>query len=278
MSNKIQHKLLELEVIPPSSLWQKLEEELNQASGDKTVSTKFDQLEIAVPAAAWHNIAAALEPAPEMDLTAKLREAAVVPPPSVWMRIEKSLSSPAIIKRARTRYAAAAVLAGLLFSAAYFLSFSSNERSAASNKEADLIKKEIKKDNALPVVSEEQLNDRALEQSKHTYASVNIDRKKISRIASAYKFAVAEEITPPTETGNTDINDRYIVLMTPEGNFIRVSKKLGDLVCCVSGEEEDRSCKEQVGKWQKQLACADILHAGNFGDILSLVSELQQEK
>ena len=41
MSHKIQHKLLELEVTPPSSLWQKLEEELNQASGDKTVSTKF---------------------------------------------------------------------------------------------------------------------------------------------------------------------------------------------------------------------------------------------
>ena len=37
MSNKIQHKLLELEVIPPSSLWQKLEEELKKPLADRKV-------------------------------------------------------------------------------------------------------------------------------------------------------------------------------------------------------------------------------------------------
>ena len=282
MNNTLQHKLLELEILPPPQVWKLVEVELNAASGDKAWKFRLDQMEIAAPAAAWRHIATALEPAPELDLTAKLREAAVVPPASVWNEIEKRLSSPSVFKKSWMRYAAAAVMAGVLFSAAYFLPFSSNEKLADAKVEKSgrpvVITKKSPDTNNLPVIDQEQIDARALEQSKRTYASVNADRKKISRIASGFKFSSVDEILDTNDPPSGDINNRYIVLMTPDGNFIRVSKKLGDLVCCVSGEEEDLSCKEQVGKWQKQLASADILHAGNFGDILSMVSELQQDK
>ncbi len=280
MNNIVQHKLLELEILPPLQVWQLVEEELNAASDDKAWKSNLDQLEIEAPSIAWNHIAAALEPVPEMDFISKLREAAVVPPLAIWNRIEKSLS-PSVLKRGWIRYAAAAVMAGLLFSTAYFLPFSSNEKLASAKNEKTGSPVTISKDsktNDLPVIDQDQINERALEQSKHTYASVDIDRKKISRIASGYKFSSTDDIIEPNDAVTADINDRYIVLMTPDGNFIRVSKKLGNLVCCVSGEEVDLSCKDQVVKWQKQIACADLLHSGNFGDILSLVSELQENK
>ena len=44
--------------------------------------------------------------------------------------------------------------------------------------------------------------------------------------------------------------------MTPDGNIIRMSKKWSGLVCCVSGEEQDEDCKNQIKKWQKKIATA----------------------
>src|SRR5690606_8024204 len=68
------------------------------------------------------------------------------------------------------------------------------------------------------------------------------------------------------------VSNRYIMLMTPEGNIIRMSRKLGDLVCCVSGEEQDDDCIEQMKKWREQLASPNHGHAaGSFMDILGLL-------
>ena len=73
------------------------------------------------------------------------------------------------------------------------------------------------------------------------------------------------------------IAGRYIMLMTPEGNIIRMSKKWSDLVCCVSGEEQDEDCKLQIKKWQKKLATSPINPTpGNFMDILELVNSLDE--
>lgn len=278
MSNTIQHKLEELEIIPPVQVWQQIAKELDMSAGDQQLRSAFDQLAIEAPPAVWNNITAALEPVAEADLTAKLREAAVVPPDSIWQEIQKKLDAPVGNKTKWIRYAAAALMAGILFSSAYFLSFSSSEKQASAIIESAPVLDKTATTNQLPLITQEQIDDRALEQSKKTYASVDLSHKKISRIASNFEFASSDGIISSNDPGMADINDRYIVLMTPDGNFIRVSKKLGDLVCCVSGEEEDPACKQQMGKWQKQLASADLSHSGDFGDILKLVTELQQEK
>jgi hypothetical protein len=62
------------------------------------------------------------------------------------------------------------------------------------------------------------------------------------------------------------------MLMTPNG-IVRVSKKLGDIVCCVTGEAEDEDCKDQLKKWQQKMATTTVA-PGNFMDILTLVSSL----
>ena len=73
------------------------------------------------------------------------------------------------------------------------------------------------------------------------------------------------------------LTDRYIMLMTPDGNIIRMSKKWSDLVCCVSGEEQDADCKDQLKKWQEKMAASSLAPSpGNFMDILSLVNSLDE--
>ncbi len=80
------------------------------------------------------------------------------------------------------------------------------------------------------------------------------------------------------ELSPTNIADRYVMLMTPNG-IVRMSKKLGNLVCCVSGQEQDEDCKDQLKKWQEKIACSPVAPSpGNFMDILSLVSSLNNNE
>jgi hypothetical protein len=55
-----------------------------------------------------------------------------------------------------------------------------------------------------------------------------------------------------------------------------MSKKLTDMVCCVSGEDENDECKDQMKKWREKIICSPTCHsAGSFMDILGLVAALQ---
>jgi hypothetical protein len=87
--------------------------------------------------------------------------------------------------------------------------------------------------------------------------------------------AIANHAVYAYEDYVPDLADRYVMLMTPEGSIIRMSKKLGDLICCVSGEEQGDGCKDQLKKWQEQMAMSSLAPSpANFLDILSLVNSL----
>ena len=61
--------------------------------------------------------------------------------------------------------------------------------------------------------------------------------------------------------------------MTPEGNIIRVSKKLGGMVCCLSGEAEDPACTDQLKKWREKMITSSLGHSGDsFLDLLLLIN------
>lgn len=70
-----------------------------------------------------------------------------------------------------------------------------------------------------------------------------------------------------------DIAERYITLMTPDGDFIRMSKKLGPLVCCVTGQEQDDQCRSQIRRLQQELATSPV-GQGNVLDVLDMVNSL----
>jgi len=245
MSNKIQHKLYNYEQVPPESVWSKISSEL--------------------------------------DLHAKLYSAEVTPPAAAWDKIEDALNEG---KPKRIiplfRYAAAAVIIGLMTWAGLRL-INTNKSAPTVVKTNPPAEEKIKAPEAAPANNNDQVavntetedarNDAALEASKKTYAKLDGAKKKRLNTVSGFHFSgfTSADAIPSVER----IQDRYIVLMNPDGNFIRVSKKLSNMVCCVSGEEQDADCKDQMEKWRKQLACSSASHPGNFLDILDLVSSLQ---
>ncbi|MEO7983813.1 MAG: hypothetical protein ABI688_07010, partial [Bacteroidota bacterium] len=132
---------------------------------------------------------------------------------------------------------------------------------------------------------EEARNDAALEDSKKTFAKLDVSttRSKIKNAANFFFVPDNDDIPgtrgldyETTQSPAIDISNRYIMLMTPEGNIIRMSKKLRELVCCVSGEVEDKECVDQMKKWRDILANPSINHSSNnFIDLLSLMDCMQ---
>jgi hypothetical protein len=250
-----------------------------------TAKDKLYNIEVTPPGHCWEKIAAKLdEPVLASGIAEKLLAAEIVPPASVWEKIEGSLDeNKAIRKRPGLvpilRYAAAAVVIGLIAFGIFYIQGNKTNSGSLAKNEPKQITQPIAP--VAPVVedkvttTDEARNDAALEQSKKTYAK--LDRKKKPAAYIHYRDDISSNDYADAAISNENITDRYIVLMTPDGHFIRMSKKLSDLVCCVSGEEQDKDCIDQMEKWRKQLACSSSTHPGNFGDILSLVSSLQED-
>jgi len=150
------------------------------------------------------------------------------------------------------------------------------------------------------ITDDEARNDAALENSKQTYASLDSrEKRKMKKVSEEFFQTPADpvivsanfnpvhtfeelecsDVNAPAFASNNnaiDIAGRYTMLMTPDGHFIRVSKKLGALVCCVSGEEQDDDCIDQLKKWRKKIANSPVTPSpGNFMDILDLLSTLK---
>lgn len=305
MNTTIQHKLLNWETTPPDGIWPKIAGDLDDAAAGFQFPRKLQEMAVAPPAGAWENIVAGLESA--TPAAVKLYAAEITPPAAVWNNIQHSLDvtqEAAIPEHRRLspllKYAAAAaIISFLAFGALQLLKPGKRETEIVSGKSAtpsieaiehanaglDAAHEEADNTVAVSTDDQEARNDAALEASKKTYAKLDIAPSKKADIASAFRFSSYVDEADPGQHGSEGYQegvspeeakaDRYILLMTPDGHFIRMSKKLSSLVCCVSGEEQDKNCKTQVDKWRKQLACSDVSHPGNFMDILSLVGSLQ---
>ncbi|MBK6935468.1 MAG: hypothetical protein IPH18_00175 [Chitinophagaceae bacterium] len=155
--------------------------------------------------------------------------------------------------------------------------FQHNEQSALTNENSSLV---------LTGEEEEARNDAALEASKKVYASIDIPKiKSKAKVASGFYFtneniAAADPdftLVQP-KMGNLSLEDRYYMMITKEGKVIRMSKKLGHIACCISGEEHDTECINQLKKWQEKLASQHGTNSpGNFMDLLSLVNALEEK-
>jgi hypothetical protein len=286
-------------------LWKKIADELDDSASGLQFPAKLSSLAIEPPAYIWNNIAGSLDAeGVSEDISAKLYTAEVIPPSAAWKKIQTSLDAEnetEVPGHRRLfpllRYAAAAVVIGLVaYGALQFFQPGKKDTPVVSLNNLPVT------GTVIPVVSErpdiqhadivintnddEARNDAALEASKKTYARVDIPALKRTDAAAAFNFAHLLSAEDIHESGNSGYEEglasevnytasRYIVLMTPDGHFIRMSKKLSNLVCCVSGEEQDANCRNQVQKWRKQLACSNTAHPGNFLDILSLLGSLQ---
>lgn len=306
MSTVIQQKLLHHEVTPPDGVWENIASDLDDAALEYRFPALLNNLSVSPPNVIWDKISSTLDNAyTTEDISAKLYAAEVTPPAVAWLNITAELDAvdeDPVPKYRRIspiiKFAAAAVITGFLAFGAIRL-FNGNDKAGATaaldpkNTVAEAVTHDATDTNPLAKVNnsltandpDEARNDAALEESKHSYAKLDINHSKISTIAAGFSFTDYADEDNITESGISSVNmakadnsDRYVVLMTPDGHLIRMSKKLSNLVCCVSGEEADQQCKNQVEKWRKQLACSEASHPGNFMDILSLVGSLQENQ
>lgn len=278
------------------------------------LQNKMYNYELNPPPGVWEKIAATLEESePVQEFPAKLYGLEVDPPGTAWENIKTSLAEiqPGTPGKRRLmpwlRYAAAAVMVGFIaWGSILFLHKGSGNNKLASEEliqpgkvVGDAISKNNDNTGNNITISDtdETRNDAALEASKKTFAKLDVVAgSKIKKITNNYFDTVEPVNEPEKETfselhfaggaeslaHNYEINtnssaDRYITLMTPDGNIIRMSKKLSGLVCCVSGEEQDEDCKDQMETWRKKIACSSITSSpDNFMDILNLVNSLQE--
>ena len=270
MNSGLQHKMLNYEVTPPENTWNKIAAALDESNLSDEFPDKLYNLEVNPPVSAWDKISASLE-----------------------------AEQPAIVKESRKilpifRYAAAAAIIGLIaFGSIKFFTSKNGENEIAKN--SVLLKDSVtsgtqenikQPDNNLPI-PEEARDEAALEESKRTLAKLDMtETRRIKQTVNRESGNIINEIassemTAPSFALNETISDmasRYIMLMTPEGNIIRMSKKWSNLLCCVSGEEQDEDCKDQLKIWREKIVNSSAApSSGNFMDILSLVNSLQDK-
>ncbi|MEO6613187.1 MAG: hypothetical protein ABIT05_14980 [Chitinophagaceae bacterium] len=307
MSSGLQQKMYNFEVTPPAGAWEKIAAELDESELSRQYPSRLHDIEITPPAYAWQEIAAALdEPVTAQGYAGKLSAMEVLPPPFVWEKIKTSLDTEQEAKISERRispwlkYAAAAILTGVLaWGGIRLFDNRAKNTGLASKVQADpsRINQPLNQEKAINIPDkniavtditasmDEARNDAALEASKKTVAKLGTRHEsKIKNAAAFYFNAPEEDEYHPGTRGldieaimpAADITSRYILLMTPDGNIIRMSKKLSDLVCCVSGEEQDKNCADQMKRWREKIANPSGTHSsGNFMDILSMVNSLQ---
>ena len=274
MSNSLQNKILNYEVVPPAGAWKKIEEALDESELANEFPSKLYDAEVTAPISAWNKITTALDAEHETTIPEKRR---IFP---------------------FLKYAAAAIVIGLLaWGGLQLFDNGSAQKEVVSqellhpennNPELSTGQNIESPDEDIAsagnkISAEEARNDAALEASKKTFAKLDMRVKsRIKEIASGFYFtpSTGEENMPgmmsndEITTGN--LSNRYITLMTPEGNIIRMSKKLTDMACCVSGEDENEECKDQMKKWREKIICSPTCHStGSFMDMFHLVGTLQ---
>ena len=271
-----QHKLYDYQVTPPAEVWSNIATELEEWQQLKPLGQKMEALEVAPPAQAWNNVLENLEEEKAFDhLSDRLKQLEIPPPVQLWSKIESELPRAVAVPKSApvkkgsfkwARYAVAATVVGLLCFATFHMIEKSNKDSKT-------------------ILSRFENNDRKNDQQ---IASLDKKEKESTKQAPSLTGhpSVPDAHTQPTQiktaAGNTytttveknkSLQGRYILLMTEDGNVVRISKKLGNIADCVAGASSGSECSGQIEQWQKQLAKAPVTATPDtFLDLLDLAS------
>jgi hypothetical protein len=293
--SSLQDKMYNHEVTPPANAWDKIAAALDESETENKFPSKLYNSEINPPAEVWSAIATTLDQNEnQYAFPARLYNLEIDPPAGTWNKIDSSLHTPAEtvvpVRRLHPffRYAVAALFIGAV---AYGIIMTVNNNDDDSNTAATIIKDSNNSAKKTPAATAPiqatilpQVDD-MLDKARNLVARV--DRKKTNRrITPSFVSHAVDDVTIDANLSQSiyayadhvpDIADRYVMLMTPDGNIIRMSKKWSDLLCCVSGEDQDAGCKNQLKKWQEKIAASSLAPSpGNFMDILGLVSSLDE--
>jgi hypothetical protein len=261
-----------------------------------SLKNKLYNYEQTPPAKAWDKIAAALDESHLSDaFPSKLYNSEVTPPAAAWDKITTSLDGeegPKVVRMEKRgfaflRYAAAVLVIGLI-TLGIVKWTGSNKGTTSATEGLATTQEHQSTDKQTPPPDENSIADNNPER-ENTIPDENIPHSSSSLIKTTKYRKVKdsnisdENITPTSaiyayNEHTPNLAERYVMLMTSNG-IVRMSKKLGNIVCCVAGEEQDKDCKDQIKKWQEKLAASPVAPApGNFMDILGLVSSLNENE
>lgn len=260
-SRKLADRLTVLEVTPPATLWSAISDELAIIGEDKELAKKLYHTEAAVPPMAWDHITREMDDQKALEIIEKkLSQVQVTPPNAAWINIIKELEGkkqqPALVvpmNHGWLKYAAAACFIAIVSISAFFIlsdSNSSNNYTAGSGNASN--SQQVK--NVLQPTTPHQAD--AASTQRQALAGIR------TRLGNAYSAS---------NERNSDLQNRYIILMTQDGNIVRMSKKVSNMADCIAGE--DHSCDDQISKWQKEMASSNAAASpDNFLDILDMAS------
>lgn len=299
--SSLKDKMGNYEVMPPANAWDKITAALDESHQQDQFPTRLQAMEITPPAGAWDKIITALDSDVEdAQYPSRLHAMEIDPPGNAWNKIAASLEAeekPSAIVvnhpsrfRQVLRYAAAAVVVGALAFGILQWTGSSDKSTTGTAITKVNAEQAEKKNSVISTPTISSPDNTASANTENNQASTliaKLDRpyKNSSRRvnSSGVQNAVysTNDVKPRGIYTYNDhvpsVADRYIMLMTPDGNFIRMSKKWGNLVCCVSGEDPAADCKDQLKKWQEKMATSSLTtSAGNVMDLLNIVNSLDE--
>jgi hypothetical protein len=268
----LRDKMYNHEVTPPNHCWENISIDLDDAAMNHEFPSNLYNMEVTPPITAWEKLNAAFNPNTDP--------------------IVKPFSTKGfpILK-----YAAAAIVVGIIAFTILKLVVNNNNNSDNANPVAET-KDTSKSRNNLSAEAKDVVtspndvakDEQLAEQNKNLATSLDPHLKKIDKKVNPHSgvYKTKETFGPETELSRSiyayedhvpDIAERYVMLMTPDGHFIRMAKRWSELLCCVSGEEQDADCKDQLKKWQQKIATSALAPSpANFLDILGLVNSLQE--
>ena len=284
MNNSWSDRLKQVESVPPEKGWDKIAASLDESFTGRAFPITLYNLEAEPPAGAWKSIQDTLD-----------QEIRAMETPVRRVYFPTKL----------IRYTVAACLLGLIvFAGIKFFSVSRPEGSVAveqpaaaptgngADKQADTDNKTAFSDpdkdagisdKGRPGLARPDLPGRSLS----SRASARLYRSP-ALLASSITDDMGLEKTPEIQYSHrAAVNDapadqttsRYLMFKDSEGRFIKISKKLTSLFCCVSGEEQDDNCNDQLKKWREKIASSSFIPSpDNFMDILDLVNSLQDNR
>lgn len=269
-----QHKLYDYQVTPPAEAWKNIATELEELQALKPLGQQLLALETEPPAAAWNHILEHLEEEHSFsNVAGRLRALEVAPPAAAWDKIDaeldaaKPVSKLAPVKKGAfnwSKYAVAACIVGLLGFSIFHLVEKSNRDSNGII--ADLFEK--KEDSSKPSVA---LHDSKIKPAIKPHPETGSDLALNEPVKPVQIKTASGNTYKTTVEKNKAIQGRYIMLMTEDGNVVRMSKKLGNMADCVAGENNSEDCNYQIEQWQKEMAKAPVAATpDNILDILEL--------
>jgi hypothetical protein len=257
----LSQRLTTLEVTPPAPVWDKISEALDVAGQEEQLAEKLYNTEVTPPPMVWDSITKELDDQKALDIIEKkLSNIQITPPNAAWVNIIKELEGkkrePALVvpmNHGWLKYAAAACFIAIVSISAFFILTDSNSNTSYT---AD----NNIKSNATPNVKNAL---QAGTQQANAGSSQQQALKGIrTKLGNAYSAS---------NERNSDLQNRYIILMTQDGNIVRMSKKVSTMADCIAGE--DHSCDDQISKWQKEMASSNAASSpDNFLDILDMAS------